>query len=249
VPAKRPYTLISQIYRINTANKNFIPQDHAATRTNTRQDAKDFFQKVLTRFILKWILTYINMNANLPMPILKVIQAILESAYESANIIKPNIGFLTDQENKTRWTLVYNEFLFFYLHFFNRTALSEIGEAKTVELQNLIGPVVVDAVVETFYREWSHDLICGLKSEYYNNINNAEMEYSQCNCIIDENNPFSHKSLLIQLSRRVTHLCSTPTDKKLIWLVIETSFNAIKTMQLHKLTAETKVYLNGPDDN
>jgi hypothetical protein len=174
-------------------------------------------------------------------PILRLVQAVTQSSFACANAIKPGIGFLTRDENNARWALVLNEFYFFFLHMLNRHALMALGDGGRGELQDRVGPLVVGSLVESVYGHWPDDRKQGLRGEFYDNMNRAELEYANCNCLIPEGgDPFSTKALLVKLAQNVTNLCANPTDKKLIWTVIETTWNELKRVNLEKLVADTR---------
>ena len=183
-------------------------------------------------------------------PVLRLAETITKSAFRCADAIKPSIGFLTRDENDARWALVLNEFYFFFLHMLNRQALAVLGDARRAELQDLVGPLVVGSLIETIYGHWPTDRKQGLRGEFYDNMNKAELEYSNCNCLLPpEGDPFSTKALLLKLAQNVTNWCANPTDKKLIWLVIETSFHEFQQMGLEQLVGATRSVLRGDSPN
>lgn len=183
-------------------------------------------------------------------PIEQLARAILSSAVKCADTVKPQIGFFTPEENNARWALILNEFLYFNLHMASVHALGQLGDAKRADLQNIIGPLVIGSLIENVYGHWPTTSKEGLRSEFYENLNKAEWEYATCNSLFPpEGSPFSEKSLLVKLARHISNLCANPTDKKLIWLIIETSFRELQQLNLEPLIAAIGNHLPGTANN
>ncbi|HVU07148.1 MAG TPA: hypothetical protein VHG89_01245 [Verrucomicrobiae bacterium] len=185
-------------------------------------------------------------NAN---PIQEIGRSVLAAAYECSNSIKPKIGFLTKEENEARRPLILFEFAYFFLHMTSRYALANLGDAKRIELQEIIGPLVAECSVESVCGHWPSDLKVGIKGEFFENLNKADFEYANCNCLVNPDDPFSQKALLVKLAQNVTNLCANPTDKELIWKVIETSFEHLKQTDLEKLVIAAKDSFPGKANN
>jgi hypothetical protein len=116
-------------------------------------------------------------------------------------------------------------------------------------LQELVGPLVAECTIETVCANWPAKLKERIKAEFFDNLNKAEFEYEKCDCLLNQEEPFSQKSLLIKLAQNITNQCANPTDKELIWKVVETSFKRLNQMDMTRLVTAAKESLSGNANN
>jgi hypothetical protein len=74
------------------------------------------------------------------------------------------------------------EFVYFFLHLTNRSAFAQLGHEKRNKLYDALAPLVVDDTARTLCTlfGWPTNLKDGMKREFCNNLNCAEMEYGSC---------------------------------------------------------------------
>ena len=84
------------------------------------------------------------------------------------------------KEFHLKFTMVLFEFMYFFLHLTNRSAFKQLGEEKRSKLLDELGPVLVNAVTETLFGHWPQNLKDGIKRDFYDNLNNSEIEYGSC---------------------------------------------------------------------
>jgi hypothetical protein len=131
----------------------------------------------------------------------------------------------------------------------NRQAFASLGNAKRIDLQELVGPLVAECTIATVFAHWPDELKEGIKAEFFDNLNKAEFEYEKCDCLLNHEEPFSQKSLLIKLAQNIANQCANPTDKELIWKVVETSFKRLNQMDMTRLVMAAKEGLSGSANN
>jgi hypothetical protein len=68
----------------------------------------------------------------------------------------------------------------FFLHLTNRSAFAQLGHEKRNKLQEELAPLVIDATIRTFFGHWPQNSKDGIKRDFYNRMNNTEMEYGSC---------------------------------------------------------------------
>ena len=76
------------------------------------------------------------------------------------------------------------EFVYFYLQLNDRIGFQELGYEKRQKLNDVVGPLVVDSMIKTVFANWSSHLQEGIKKDFYENLNNAQIEYSKCKALM-----------------------------------------------------------------
>jgi hypothetical protein len=84
------------------------------------------------------------------------------------------------KEFHSKYTMVLFEFMYFFLHLTNRSAFKQLGQEKRNKLLEELGPVVADAATETLFGHWPQNLKDGIKRDFYDSLDNSEMEYASC---------------------------------------------------------------------
>jgi hypothetical protein len=82
-----------------------------------------------------------------------------------------------------------------------------------------------------------------IRSEFYDNLNNAELEYSTSKELLSNENPLTGDSLLSKLGRNVAQLSGSPMNPTTMTLVIGWAVDAYKEMNLDSLVQEASKVL------
>ncbi len=144
-------------------------------------------------------------------PIFRLAGAIITSACSCAEALRPFMSFQTEKENRNNWFYVVFEFLYFFMHLTNRCAHGILGPDKAA-LQEWVGPPIVHSVIEGFFGHWPDDLKEGIQAEFYEKLNESELEYAECRGLIPEDRPLTGNSLLATLARNVAELLNDPMN-------------------------------------
>jgi hypothetical protein len=113
----------------------------------------------------------------------KLSKKVFENSLFCAESLKPDLEKKfgkVSKEFQSKYFPVLFEFMCFFLHLTNRSAFAHLGDERRNRLSNELVPATIDAMIETFFGHWPQNLIEGMKRDFYNNLNNAEMEYGRC---------------------------------------------------------------------
>ena len=112
--------------------------------------------------------------------------AIFESAVVCAEAIRPQIDFPSERERERQWVFILHEFVYFFMHMTNRAAYRVLGQNSRTRLQEELGASIPVAVTEAVCGHWPAELKSKLVAEFFQNLNNAELEYAECKQIFSE---------------------------------------------------------------
>jgi hypothetical protein len=111
--------------------------------------------------------------------------AILRATDSCQQAIGPVFGFSGEGTPSPEQIQSFHEFLFFFMHVTLRSAVAEAySEQQLRRLQNYLAPVVAGTAVDTFCKHWPTDIKKKLVAEFYSNLNNSEMEFTECKALI-----------------------------------------------------------------
>jgi hypothetical protein len=115
-------------------------------------------------------------------PIKELSSFIFNSSLACVELLKNDIAerYSDDSEYQSRYLLVILETTCFLLHFVNRRAWEILGEEKRSKLQDSLYPLVIEPTINTLCRNTLDDVKIKAINELIENVNNAEIEYSEC---------------------------------------------------------------------
>lgn len=119
--------------------------------------------------------------------VLGLAMKIFESSVLCAEKLKPYIEEKFKKDSKEyhqKYIEVLFEFLYFYLQLNDRIGFQELGYEKQQKLDDVVGPLVVDPMIKTVFYNWPSHLQEGIKKDFYENLNNAQIEYSKCKALM-----------------------------------------------------------------
>ena len=109
-------------------------------------------------------------------PLASIGMAIIRASEDCSREMKPFI----DGDDKTRQekkVYLFYEFVYFFMHMTMRYAFGQLSESQIRKLQGFLGPLIAGTAIDSFFLHWPEDLKDKMRSEFYNNLNNAELEY------------------------------------------------------------------------
>lgn len=171
--------------------------------------------------------------------------AILLSSEKCSEFFKEDIDKKFGKDSKEAMTYrmeVQYEFLFFFTHLSMRYAFGELGHEKRVELQNLLLPILMNNSTETWFGHWPAKYKEGIKKEFRDNINRAELEYSKYQKFFAEKNEGTKDTLFWEFSKNISKLSGHETD-----IIIITKCMAFTVEVLGKIKLKDLVIAAGKE--
>ena len=74
-----------------------------------------------------------------------------------------------------------------------------------------------------------------IKNDFYERLNDAELEYSSCKELLSENEPITGNSLFSKLARNVADLSGNSMDPFVLVRIVSSAVHSWKEMELHSL--------------
>ena len=170
-------------------------------------------------------------------PLRELGKALQVASAQCANEMK---RWITDDAEKIqRESLVYFEFVYFFMHITNRVAFRILGHERRTKLQEELGPAMVHAVVESLCGHWPGEMKERIKHEFFEKMNDAEVEYSACP-LQSSDNPLGSNALFPLLARHVADLAGSPDNPEVILDALYVARTALAATDLDRLVGEIK---------
>jgi hypothetical protein len=164
--------------------------------------------------------------------------SIVQAAENCKLILRTDLNFEDKKEKDLAEMLVFYEYLYFFIHLTLRLAFGKFTKTQIKKLREYMGPVIVGAAIDSYTIDWPKDLKEGVKKEFYDKLNQAELEYSECRVILDRDKPFSDNALFTKLAKNITELTGHNNNPLKIVEIILTSMEEYAKMDLNKLVDE-----------
>ncbi|HVO65184.1 MAG TPA: hypothetical protein VMT12_01785 [Syntrophales bacterium] len=177
-------------------------------------------------------------------PISDLAGAILLGSLSCGEALKPYLGDTTQADKHTLFPAVCYEFIFFFAHLMNRNALSILGNDGRIKLQNEIAPLIVVPAISGFFDHWPEDRKEKMINDFYDDLNDAEVDYSSCREllppsvevlfkeVLEDLNSFSENCLFSKLINRIISLSEKSLSPEAIMLLLEISTKTLIDMNL-----------------
>lgn len=179
-------------------------------------------------------------------PLGKVALAIGQAASNCRDAVKNLLLASTEKERMHQEVHVFFEFIYFYMHLTMRSAFVQLSEPQLQKLQGHIGQVISAAAVDSYFAHWPDDLKQKMVSEFYDKLNEAELEYSECTktAPIEQGEPALHQklqALFMKLGSNVSILSGhSEDDLAVIIPVADIAIQEWKRMRLEDLIVDVK---------
>jgi hypothetical protein len=146
---------------------------------------------------------------------LTILDVSWQSIKEYQELIHDSFGKDPDDAMDRKVKVQY-EFVFFFAHLAIRNAFFNLGEDKITKLQNKLGPILATFTTEAWFGHWPSKFKKGIESDFYNNINVAEMEYSKCNEYFPKNGEGAKDTLFWEFSKNIAELSGHENNMRII---------------------------------
>jgi len=151
-------------------------------------------------------------------------------------------SFIDNPDQKERQVLeiyLWYEYLFFFLHLTMRSAFVRLNEEQTKDLEQYVCPVVVTTAIDTFCEHWPEEVKQGLRAEFYERLNKAEVDYSSAKELMSPSErTFSEDSVISKLAMRVHKVISNSTVPIVFLTVVNIAARAVVDIKLDALVDE-----------
>ena len=150
--------------------------------------------------------------------------------------MKSRLNFKTEEDRDTQFVYVCFEFVYFFMHMTLRSAHShDLGPERTKRLKAELGPLVLLPLIDTFYGHWPMDLQEKLVAQFYQKMNDAELEYSTYTELFASGDPITGNALFSRLARNVLELSGhSPTNPAEHLVAYGIAIKTWKDMRLDK---------------
>jgi len=188
-------------------------------------------------------------------PISDLASSILLASFSCGEALKPHIHAQTQKENTALYPALCYEFIFFFSHLMNRDALSILGSDGRIKLQSEISPLIVIPAISGFFEHWPEDIKEKMGNHFYDDLNDAELDYSSCRGLLlpspevlikelfEHPTSFSDNTLFTKLISRLINLSGNTLSHEAILLLLEISVKTLTNLNLKKQIEEIKKIL------
>ena len=178
-------------------------------------------------------------------PMGKVSLAIVTAAMNSRDVIKEQIVGSDEKARKQIEVFVFYELIYFYMHMTMRAAAAQLTESQITKLQAYLGPIISATAIDLYCAHWPEDLKQKMIAEFYDNLNKAELEYTECTISIKgqgaEGANQRIRALFESLTTTIAHLVTDgQSDFAVDALVFQTSVDGWTKMRLSQLMNDVK---------
>jgi hypothetical protein len=138
------------------------------------------------------------------------------------------------QDAVLREMRVFDEYLFFFMHMANRAAHSQ--GLDVAEVQKAVFAEVIATAIEPVILKYPKEHKARIRSEFYNNMNSAEIEYAPSTKLISEDyKPLSSDTLLAKLSRKVAAAMAQDYNPEVLFQASQAGFIGVRSANLPEL--------------
>lgn len=173
-------------------------------------------------------------------PIFNISRGIMKAAGACAEPVRPLMNFSTVEKNGENWIYVFSEFAYFFMHLTSRSAFSILGDEGRTKVAKELSPLIVFPIIETFFGHWPQNFKDGIRRDFLEKANNAEVEYGACKEFLSTDKPFAGDGLLNKLALNVAELVGKPMDQEVIEKVISLASKSFAEMKLNQMMKDLK---------
>jgi len=109
-------------------------------------------------------------------PLANIGMAIIKAADYCFKEMKPFIDADDEKRRQELEIYLFYEFIYFFMHMTMRSAFGRLSEPQIKKLQGYLGPIIVGTAINSFFLHWPEDLKEKLRSEFYEKLNDAELD-------------------------------------------------------------------------
>ncbi len=145
-------------------------------------------------------------------PLAHLAEHIAKVSLSNAETLKESIRAVEQKDRTQRWFAVVCEFHYFFMHLTNRFAYGLLGQDGRCKVQVQLFPLIAGPTLEAIIGHWPQHLKDGVKAEFLEKLNAAEMEYGGCKEFLIPENPFADDALFSKFAGNVCELLGVDKD-------------------------------------
>jgi hypothetical protein len=167
-------------------------------------------------------------------PLGEISKFIVSSAQDGVKAVLSDAPFENAKKQQEAEIFALYEFLYFYMHFVRRIAHAEMPAFKLAQLEKYIGTLISAVAIDAFFAHWGDDRKIKMRNEFFQNLNNAEKEYSNCKSLMGQA-PMDEEALITGLSCNLSKVSGHPCDTLFFIRVSEIVLSAFDQTNLKAL--------------
>jgi hypothetical protein len=141
-------------------------------------------------------------------------------------------AFASETEKHEARFKAFCEFLQCFIHITDRWIFSAAGAEKREEVMRLTVNSLADTVAGVHFPHAPEHIKDGIRREFLYNLDVAQCQYSSCTDLLVQDKPLAPEGILNQLAFNVAEVVGQPNDVATLMLVVESSVNAMKEVDL-----------------
>ncbi len=166
--------------------------------------------------------------------------SIIKASFKCKEEICAMLNISDDKEETEIEIHIFYEFIYFFMHMSMRKAFDNLTENQIKQMQDFIGPIVSSTAVDSFFKPWPSDLKEKIQSEFYEKLNDAEIEYSTCKELFSKGKPLTGNSLFSKLAQNISNLIEDNNNLAILMTVLDVSMREFTNMKLDVLISNFK---------
>jgi hypothetical protein len=171
----------------------------------------------------------------------KAVFEIVEASMVCRDGMRSHFLYKSEDDKNLRYYYVGCEFLYFYLHILSRQCSKQYGYDTRDTIQAYLGSSISEVMVSM----WPENLIDKIRAEFFDHLNGAEEDYSNCTeGISDSDKDLSGNSLASMVSRNVATMCGVPLNIEARQDALSLALKALEQLNIDDLLRKM---LNKPD--
>ncbi|HYA41900.1 MAG TPA: hypothetical protein VEF34_11385 [Syntrophobacteraceae bacterium] len=172
--------------------------------------------------------------------------ALIRGAVNCRDNVRELIDFPTKKERMKREVFIFQEFIFFFMHITMREAFVQLSQPQIEELKAYLGPAIATTTIDAYFAHWPEEHRRKMIDGFYDNLNRAELEYTQCtkldlSLLNQEQHSHLFRALFMQLGSNVAdYAVDNQNDVEVIASVSKLALDELVRIRLYDLIAQVK---------
>lgn len=172
-------------------------------------------------------------------PLGNLTRAIIQAANDTEHEFSPTLGIALEGTPTQQRMLVFYELIYFYAHLTLRyTVRGGLSETQIRKLREFVWPLLASTAVDAFCKHWPDDVKREIQNEFFEKMDNTEVEYSQCAVIWSKEQPFSGTNVFSRLATNIAALLDQDRNPGTMMAVLGAAAHSFEAMHLSNKIAK-----------
>ncbi len=147
------------------------------------------------------------------------------SLFPSEKIKSDYLTEIPEKEKQEKAFYITCEFIYLFLHLTSRE-LFNFDSIKRSELIEELTLLTVTSAIKTFFDNLPKDIEDDMITEFYKNLQMAELEYSSCKEFLTKDQPFSDTAIFSRFGKTISKLADKPDNVEIIMVSMELALHS-----------------------